>query len=175
MEMKRKYIATGIAAAAILAIAVSGYRTTTLAADSAGTESYTNTDGEVIQVSLDLRAFMESMEAEELKSSPAAEITAFATKVQNTVSEQDLVALADLCDFPIQITMEDGQTCTVVSREDFIALGRDSVFTRNLVHEIGIADPSEQQLYGNGIVMGNKNNVIINRMDGSLSVTGFNF
>ena len=43
------------------------------------------------------------------------------------------------------------------------------------MHEIGIAVPSEQQLYGNGIVMGNKNNIIINRMDGSLSVTGFNF
>lgn len=175
MEMKRKFMATGIAAAAVLAVAVSGYRTTTLAAGPAGTESYTDTDPEEIPVSLDLRAFMESMEAEELKSSPSAEITAFATKVQNTVSEQDLEALADLCDFPIRITMEDGQTCAVSSREDFIALGRDSVFTRNLMHEIGIADPSEQQLYGNGIVMGNKNNVIINRMDGSLSVTGFNF
>ncbi|MCB6610318.1 hypothetical protein V3C10_00945 [[Clostridium] symbiosum] len=175
MEMKRKIIAAGIAAAAVLAATVSGYRTTTLAAGPAGTESYTNTDGKEIQVSLDLQAFMESMEAEELKSSPAAEITAFATKVQNSVSEHDLAALADLCDFPIQITMEDGRSCTVPSREDFIALGRDSVFTRNLVHEIGIADPSEQQLYGNGIVMGNKNNVIINRMDGSLSVTGFNF
>ena len=118
---------------------------------------------------------MESMEAEELKGSPSAEITAFATRVQNTVSEQDLESLADLCDFPIQITMEDGRTCAVASREEFIALGRESVFTRNLVHEIGIAEPSEQQIYGNGIVMGNKNNVIINRMEGSLSITGFNF
>lgn len=173
--MNRKFMATGIAAAAVLAVAVSGYRTTTLAAGPAAAEADTNAGGENIQVSLDLQAFMESMEAEELKGSPAEEITAFATKVQNTVSEQDLEALADLCDFPIQITMEDGRTCAVASREDFIALGKDSVFTRNLVHEIGITDPSEQQLYGNGIVMGNKNNVIINRMDGSLSVTGFNF
>lgn len=172
--MNRIFMATGIAAAAVLAVAVSGYRTTTLAAGQAGTESYENTGEEENQVSFDLRAYVESMEAEELKSSPAAEITAFATKVQDTVSDQDLEALADLCDFPIQITMEDGRTCAVASREDFIALGRDSVFTRNLMHEIGIADPSEQQLYGNGIVMGNKNNVIINRMDGSLSVTGFN-
>lgn len=173
--MKRKFTATGIAAAAVLAVAVSGYRTTTLAAGSAGTESYTSTDEEAIPVSLDLQAFMESMEAEELKGSPSAEITAFATRVQNTVSEQDLESLADLCDFPIQITMEDGRTCAVASREEFIALGRESVFTRNLVHEIGIAEPSEQQIYGNGIVMGNKNNVIINRMEGSLSITGFNF
>ena len=58
--MKRKFIATGIAAAAVLAVAVSGYRTTTLAAGSAGTESYTITDEEAIPVSLDLQAFMES-------------------------------------------------------------------------------------------------------------------
>lgn len=173
--MKRTFMAAGIAAAAVLAVAVTGYRTTTLAAGPAETEAYTGTEGEEAQASFDLQAYVESVEAEELKSSPAAEITAFATKVQDTVSDQDLEALADLCDFPIQITMEDGRTCAIASREDFIALGRDSVFTRNLMHEIGIAVPSEQQLYGNGIVMGNKNNVIINRMDGSLSITGFNF
>lgn len=173
--MKRTFMAAGIAAAAVLAVAVTGYRTITLAAGPAETEAYTGTEGEEAQASFDLQAYVESVEAEELKSSPAAEITAFATKVQDTVSDQDLEALADLCDFPIQITMEDGRTCAVASREDFIALGRDSVFTRNLMHEIGIAVPSEQQLYGNGIVMGNKNNVIINRMDGSLSITGFNF
>ena len=88
---------------------------------------------------------------------------------------RDLEALAELCDFPISVTMQDGTSLTVNSREDFITLGKESVFTRSLVHEIGIADPAGQQIYGNGIVMGNRNNIIINRMHGSLAVTGFNF
>ena len=44
-----------------------------------------------------------------------------------------------------------------------------------MVNEIGIAYTAGQQIYGNGIVMGNRNNIIINRMHGSLAVTGFNF
>lgn len=118
---------------------------------------------------------MESIEDEALRESPAAKITAFAAEIQDTVSGRDLEALAELCDFPISVTMQDGTSLTVNSREDFITLGKESVFTRSLVHEIGIADPAGQQIYGNGIVMGNRNNIIINRMHGSLAVTGFNF
>ena len=46
---------------------------------------------------------MESIEDEALRESPAAEITAFAAEIQDTVSGRDLEALAELCDFPISV------------------------------------------------------------------------
>ena len=159
--MKRKFLAVGLAAAAVVSITC-GYMTTAMAA---GPVNQTEDED-----ACDLQDIMESIEDEALRESPAAEITAFAAEIQDTVSGRDLEALAELCDFPISVTMQDG-----TSREDFITLGKESVFTRSLVHEIGIADPVGQQIYGNGIVMGNRNNIIINRMHGSLAVTGFNF
>ena len=164
--MKRKFLAVGLAAAAVVSITC-GYMTTAMAAGPVN-----QTEDEV---ACDLLDIMESIEDEALRESPAAEITAFAAEIQDTVSGRDLEALAELCDFPISVTMQDGTSLTVNSREDFITLGKESVFTRSLVHEIGIADPAGQQIYGNGIVMGNRNNIIINRMHGSLAVTGFNF
>ena len=164
--MKRKFLAVGLAAAAVVSITC-GYMTTAMAA---GPVNQTEDED-----ACDLQDIMESIEDEALRESPAAEITAFAAEIQDTVSGRDLEALAELCDFPISVTMQDGTSLTVNSREDFITLGKESVFTRSLVHEIGIADPVGQQIYGNGIVMGNRNNIIINRMHGSLAVTGFNF
>ena len=157
--MKRKFLAVGLAAAAVVSITC-GYMTTAMAA---GPVNQTEDED-----ACDLQDIMESIEDEALRESPAAEI-------QDTVSGRDLEALAELCDFPVSVTMQDGTSLTVNSREDFITLGKESVFTRSLVHEIGIADPAGQQIYGNGIVMGNRNNIIINRMHGSLAVTGFNF
>ena len=177
--MGKKLPAAGLAAA--VAIAVCGYMTTSLAAapdmmDTSETSAWESEAQEQApnESFCDLEAVMESIEAESLKENPAAEITAFAAKIQNTVSGRDLESLADLCDFPISITAPDGTSLIVDSREDFIALGKESVFTRTLVHEIGIAEPAEQQIYGNGIVMGNRNNIVINRMNGSLAVTGLN-
>ena len=157
--MKRKFLAVGLAAAAVVSITC-GYMTTAMAA---GPVNQTEDED-----ACDLQDIMESIEDEAL-------ITAFAAEIQDTVSGRDLEALAELCDFPISVTMQDGTSLTVNSREDFITLGKESVFTRSLVHEIGIADPAGQQIYGNGIVMGNRNNIIFNRMHGSLAVTGFNF
>ncbi len=163
--MKRKFLAVGLAAAAVVSITC-GYMTTAMAA---GPVNQTEDED-----ACDLQDIMESIEDEALRESPAAEITAFAAEIQDTVSGRDLEALAELCDFPISVNagrnFPDRQF-----PEDFITLGKESVFTRSLVHEIGIADPVGQQIYGNGIVMGNRNNIIINRMHGSLAVTGFNF
>lgn len=164
--MKRKFLAVGLAMTAVVSITC-GYMTTAMVA---GPVNQTEDED-----ACDLQDIMESIEDEALRESPAAELTAFAAEIQDTVSGRDLEALAELCDFPISVTMQDGTSLTVNSREDFITLGKESVFTRSLVHEIGIADPAGQQIYGNGIVMGNRNNIIINRMHGSLAVTGFNF
>ena len=102
----------------------------------------------------DLQDIMESIEDEALRESPAAEITAFAAEIQDTVSGRDLQALAELCDFPISVTMQDGTSLTVNSQEDFITLGKESVFTRVWYMKLELQILPDKQIYGNGIVMG---------------------
>lgn len=163
--MNRKLLIAGLSASVIMAVTAYGYRTSALASSSS----------DIVEISCNLQEIVKSAGAETLKDSPYVMITAFAAAVQDAVHARDIDALAGLCDFPVTVATPEGLSLIINTKEEFLALEESSVFTQNLVHEIGIADPAKQQLYGNGIVMGNKNNVIINRIDGALAITGFIF
>lgn len=62
----------------------------------------------------------------------------FAEKIKAAVAEKDLEALADLTAFPVYVGLPD--TDVIETREDFLALGADAVFTKELVKSIETAD-----------------------------------
>ena len=65
----------------------------------------------------------------------------FARDIKAAVADKDLEALADLAAFPLYMGFSEGGV-SVDSREDFIALGEDTVFTQELVDAIAAADES---------------------------------
>lgn len=89
--MKRKFLAVGLAAAAVVSITC-GYMTTAMAA---GPVNQTEDED-----ACDLQDIMESIEDEALRESPAAEITAFAAEIQDTVSGRDRKPWPNCAIFP---------------------------------------------------------------------------
>ena len=69
-------------------------------------------------------------------SAAAAE---FAGKIKTAVAEKNLEKLADLTAFPVYVGFKDGGT-PVESRDEFLALGADKIFTQELVDSVAAAD-----------------------------------
>lgn len=57
---------------------------------------------------------------------------AFAQQIKEAVAAKDIEALADLTSFPVYVGFKDGGM-GVETREDFVALGADKIFTAELV------------------------------------------
>ena len=103
-------------------------------------------------------------------------VTAFAQKIQNVVADQDLEGLADLIAYPIYVGFSDGGV-SVESREDFVALGADRIFTEDLCTEIAEADTEglSASMAGFSLPKSGKPNIIFGVSDGHLAVVGMNY
>ena len=102
---------------------------------------------------------------------------AFAEKIKEAVAAKDLEALADLTSFPVYVGLPDIDG-GVETREDFLALGVDSVFTQELMDAVAAADDSSLQPSMAGFVLSNESgrpNIIFGVVDGKLAVTGINY
>ncbi len=102
---------------------------------------------------------------------------AFADKVKEAVAAKDLEALADLTSFPVYVGLPDTDG-GVETREDFLALGADNVFTQELLDSVAAADTGSLQPSMAGFVLSNESgrpNVIFGVVDGKLAVTGINY
>lgn len=102
---------------------------------------------------------------------------AFAEKIKEAVAAKDLEALADLTSFPVYVGLPDIDG-GVETREDFLALGADSVFTQELMDAVAAADDSSLQPSMAGFVLSNESgrpNIIFGVVDGKLAVTGINY
>ena len=102
---------------------------------------------------------------------------AFAEKIKEAVAAKDLEALADLTSFPVYVGLPDIDG-GVETREDFLALGADSVFTQELMDAVAAADDSSLQPSMAGFVLSNESgrpNIIFGVADGKLAVTGINY
>ena len=106
----------------------------------------------------------------------AAAVTDFAKQIQAAVADQDLEALADLASYPMYIGFTDGGQ-SVESREDFIALGADRIFTEELRAEIAGADTEglEASMAGFSLSASGRPNVIFGVADGRLAIVGMNY
>lgn len=98
----------------------------------------------------------------------------FAERIKTAVSEQDLEALADLASYPMYMGIAEG---TVSSREDFVALGAEKVFSKELVTAVEEADMENLSAGKAGFILSNggKANIIFGVSDGELAITGINY
>ena len=106
----------------------------------------------------------------------AAAVTAFAEQVQTAVAGKDLEALADLASYPLYVGFADGGQ-SVESREDFIALGADRIFTEELLSEIAGADTEglEASMAGFSLSTSGRPNVVFGVAGGRLAIVGMNY
>lgn len=106
----------------------------------------------------------------------SAAAQAFAEKIQAAVADRNLEALADLTAFPVYVGLPevDGG---VESREEFINLGADQVFTPELVASVAAADLSDLSPSMAGFVLsdGGSANIIFGVSDGVLAIKGINY
>lgn len=99
----------------------------------------------------------------------------FARKVKEAVAARDLEALADLTAFPVYVGLPDAGV--VETREGFLALGAEAVFTEGLSAAVEGADVSglEPSMAGFSISNGGSANINFGVRDGSLAVNGINY
>lgn len=104
-------------------------------------------------------------------------VVAFGEKIKEAVAAKDLEALADLTSYPVYVGLPDTDGI-VETRDDFLALGADQVFTEELTASVEAADVSGQEPSMAGFVVAGENgrpNIIFGVVDGKLAVTGINY
>ena len=106
-------------------------------------------------------------------SAAAAE---FAGKIKTAVAEKNLEKLADLIAFSVYVGFKDGGT-PVESRDEFLALGADKIFTQELVDSVAAADENALSPSMAGFVLsdGSKANIIFAVNEGELTIVGINY
>lgn len=104
----------------------------------------------------------------------AEEIKTFGEKVQKVVADQDMEALAELCAYPVYVSLGEGEGSEIEDKEAFVALDAAKLFTEGMQEEIAQTDLATLQQFGAGVIMGNENDIIFNLVDGQPAITGIN-
>ena len=100
---------------------------------------------------------------------------AFAQQIKDAVAAQDLEALADLTAFPVYVGFTDGGQ-GVETREDFVALGAEKIFTPELVDAMANATKTEFTPSMAGFTVSDgRPNITFGVVDGSLGIVGINY
>lgn len=102
---------------------------------------------------------------------------AFARRIKEVVAAKDLEGLADLTAFPTYTGFTDGGKM-IETREAFIALGADKIFTAELLDSIAAADESSLSASMAGFALSKENgapNVVFGVRDGKLVINGINY
>ncbi len=99
----------------------------------------------------------------------------FAEKIKKATADKDIVALAELTAFPVYVGLPDAGV--VETKEDFIAIGADVLFTDELVASVGAADIENFQPSMAGFSVAGSENANINFgvADGVLAINGINY
>lgn len=98
------------------------------------------------------------------------EVAVFAEQIQAAMADQDLEALAELCAYPLAVNGE-----VVETKEAFMELGADAIFTEERCAVIAAVDVSTLEETNAGIIMGDATpNIIFKSVDGELGIVGIN-
>ncbi|MCI9335889.1 MAG: hypothetical protein HFI98_14415 [Lachnospiraceae bacterium] len=99
----------------------------------------------------------------------------FAGKVKDAAAKKDLDALAGLTAFPVYVGLPD--VGVVETKEDFLELGADTVFTDELLESIEKADINNMQpsMAGFSVSDGGTANINFGVTDGVLAINGINY
>lgn len=119
-----------------------------------------------------------AQESEEYEDNFAVDSEAakeFAGKVKEAVAQKDLEALAELTAFPVYVGLPDAGV--VETREDFLNLGAEAVFTEELLESIEKADIENFQpcMAGFSISDGRTASINFGVADGVLAINGINY
>lgn len=103
-------------------------------------------------------------------------VAAFGEEVKSVVADKDFEALADLAAFPLYIGFTDGGV-SVETREDFIALGEDKIFTQELIDAIAAADVDSLSASRAGFSLTDTGapNIVFGVREGRLAIQGINY
>ncbi len=99
----------------------------------------------------------------------------FAEEVKTAAANKDLEALADLTAFPVYVGLPGVDV--VETREDFLKLGAETVFTEELLESVEKADIENFQpsMAGFSISDGGTCNINFGVVDGVLAINGINY
>lgn len=99
----------------------------------------------------------------------------FAEKVKEAAAQKDLEALAELTAFPVYVGLPDAGV--VETREDFLNLGAEAVFSDELLESVEKADIGNFQpsMAGFSISDGGTANINFGVADGKLAINGINY
>ena len=103
-------------------------------------------------------------------------VAAMGKDIKAAVEAKDLDALAELASYPVYVGLEDGED--VETKEDFLALGADAVFTDELVQSVTGADETALEASKAGFTLSSGDssaNIIFGVVDGELKITGINY
>ena len=103
-------------------------------------------------------------------------VAAMGKDIKAAVEAKDLDALAELASYPVYVGLEDAED--VETKEDFLALGADAVFTDELVQSITGADETALEASKAGFTLSSGDssaNIIFGVVDGELKITGINY
>lgn len=99
----------------------------------------------------------------------------FAEKVKAAAADKNLDALADMTAFPVYVGLPDAGV--VETKEDFLKLGAETVFTEGLLESVEKADIENFQpsMAGFSISDGGSANINFGVVDGVLAINGINY
>lgn len=99
----------------------------------------------------------------------------FAEQIKDVTAEKNLDGLAELTSFPVYVGLED--VGVVETKEAFLQLGAESVFTKELMESIEKAaiDSLLPSMAGFSISDGGKANINFGVVNGKLAITGINY
>lgn len=99
----------------------------------------------------------------------------FAEQIKDAAAKKDLEALAALTAFPVYVGLPDVKV--VETKEDFLKLGAEAVFTEELLKSIETADIENLQpsMAGFSVSDGGTANILFNVVDGALAISGINY
>lgn len=107
----------------------------------------------------------------------AASAAEFGGGIKEAVAGKDIEKLADLTTFPVYVGLtEEGEI--VETREDFIALGADALFTEELVKSVAGADESSLSASRAGFTLCSEDgepSITFGVQDGKLGISGINY
>ena len=103
-------------------------------------------------------------------------VVAFAQRIKEAVANQDIEALADLTSYPLYIGFTDGAEMPQ-SRDEFISLGAEKIFTPEMMDSIANADENSlsPSMAGFALSAEGRPNMVFGVVDGKLAIQGMNY
>lgn len=116
-------------------------------------------------------------EADDNFAVETSEAEVFARQVKEAVAGKNLDVLADLAAYPLYVGFPDGGK-SIETKEDFVALGAETVFTEELMDSVAQAEENELSPSRAGFVLTREAgdaNIVFGLRNGKLAISGINY